>query len=226
MTQFQKNIFDAEIVKEEMSANRFYFLSTILVFLSAMLFGCSNSSVSSIWESQEGTNLNNSYSNFGGMKGTLFWQIAKSAAVKNLIMDQSSILYYQLGPNQVEALNQANTATPSVKWTYTAAAGISTPLSMDDDYHVFFGCADNNLYEVRDGALLWQFPLPSGTMSSAPLVSNGSVYVGASDGTVYSLNYSSKTVNWSFKTKGLRRNGVVTFIRISNLPCLTIFFNL
>ena len=199
MTQFKKISTTKQSNQITLQKSSFFIFLFFAVVSLSILSGCS---VSSKWLSEKGNIYNNSFSNTGGMQGTLLWSNPKNERISSLIIDQSSILYYVLGNNKVEALNQANTLTPTIKWTYPANGNVVTSLSMDENYTVFFGCDDNKLYEVRDGLLLWQFPLPSGTITTPPLLFGGNVYVGSSDGTLYSLDYSLKKTNWTFKANG------------------------
>ena len=90
---------------------------------------------------------------------------------------------------------------------------------------VYFTAHDGNLYAL-DGAsahLKWKFqtggerrfaakhlhgvqpvaetmPDPFDCFLSSPLVWNGAVYFGSGDGNVYSVNATSGTLNWKFKT--------------------------
>ena len=60
---------------------------------------------------------------------------------------------------------------------------------------------------ARDGKLLWSRPLPSRAESS-PVVSNGRVWFGSENGTVYALRTKDGGVDWTYKAEGAVKAGL------------------
>jgi outer membrane protein assembly factor BamB len=89
----------------------------------------------------------------------------------------------------------------STKWTYTApVAGeeIYTAAAIDSAGNVYFATLSGNVYSVTPaGALRWSYAAgPS--ISSAPALANGAVYVGGYDANLYALSQASGAVLWRY----------------------------
>ena len=54
---------------------------------------------------------------------------------------------------------------------------------------------------TRQGRIEWSRDLPSRTESS-PILSNGTLYFGSENGTVYALNAKTGRVRWTFQASG------------------------
>lgn len=112
----------------------------------------------------------------------------------------------------------------SAKWTFATKARITSSPAIQDGV-AYFESYDSNFYavDVATGALKWKFatkgekrfaakhmhgilpmsetvPDPFDFYLSSPAVSNGTVYFGSGDGTVYALDAGTGAVRWTFQT--------------------------
>jgi serine/threonine protein kinase len=91
--------------------------------------------------------------------------------------------------------------TGNYQWPYQAAAPILTSASLSPKGSVLFGCADRNLYAVRDTDQLWKFST-SGAVRTSPIIDrNGVSYVGSANGTLYAVG-STGTLEWTVEIGG------------------------
>jgi len=121
-------------------------------------------------------------------------------------------------------LYAVDAAAGTQRWKFqTGSRVVSSPAIADGV--AYFGSYDGDFYAVdtASGHLKWKFktggerrfegthlhgtqpvmetmPDPFDVYLSSPAVWNGSVYFGSGDGNVYSLNASTGTLNWSYKT--------------------------
>jgi outer membrane protein assembly factor BamB len=87
-------------------------------------------------------------------------------------------------------------------WRFEAGDPIpvATNISVKDDT-AFFGTRGNNLFAVRRGRLLWRFR--TGNMIfSRPVIEEGRVYFGSSDGNLYALDEKTGRELWRFCAGG------------------------
>ena len=95
----------------------------------------------------------------------------------------------------------------AVSWQYnTFKSGKNTASPVVAGGLVYF-CTGNRLIalDVESGARKWTFPTDeplAGVIRAAPAVSDGVVYVGATDGNLYALNASDGKLVWSYPTTG------------------------
>ena len=110
------------------------------------------------------------------------------------------------------------------QWKFEAKSRVPSSPAVADGT-VYFGAYDGNFYalDAASGALKWKFktdgerrfagkhlhgvqpisetmPDPFDCYLSSPVVWKGAVYFGSGDGNIYSLNATSGTLNWKFKT--------------------------
>jgi outer membrane protein assembly factor BamB len=73
------------------------------------------------------------------------------------------------------------------KCSYQADGRITSTPAITPEGDLIFGCADRNVYCVRDGQLRWKF-LTGGPVYSAPVYDrSGVIFVGSNDGHVYAI---------------------------------------
>ncbi|HZT54497.1 MAG TPA: PQQ-binding-like beta-propeller repeat protein [Gaiellaceae bacterium] len=97
----------------------------------------------------------------------------------------------------------------STVWTFHAGGAVKGGLAYDRGL-VFFGSYDGDLYALRasDGALVWRAQSDRdllgghGTFYSTPAVAYSRVYLGSTDGRVYSFGERSGKLRWSYATGG------------------------
>ena len=84
--------------------------------------------------------------------------------------------------------------TGKVRWTFRAPVRITAAPALSADGDVIFGCADRNLYCLRDGELRWKFAT-RGPIYSAPVVDrSNTIYFGSNDGLLYAVNDAGEEV--------------------------------
>jgi outer membrane protein assembly factor BamB len=94
-------------------------------------------------------------------------------------------------------------------WTFQAGGAVKGAIAYDRG-SIFFGDYDGRLYALRasDGKLVWRSESNRdwfgghGTFYSTPSVAYSRVYLGSTDGHVYSFGERSGKLRWSYKTGG------------------------
>ena len=94
-------------------------------------------------------------------------------------------------------------------WTFHAGAAVKGAIAYDRG-RVFFGAYDGRLYALRagDGKPVWRAESNRdwlgnhGQFYSTPSVAHSRVYLGSTDGHVYSYGEESGKLRWSYKTGG------------------------
>jgi outer membrane protein assembly factor BamB len=94
-------------------------------------------------------------------------------------------------------------------WTFHAAGAVKGAIAFDRS-HVFFGDYAGRLYALRasDGKLIWRAQSDRdwfgghGQFYSTPSVAYSRVYLGSTDGHVYSFGEQSGKLRWSYRTDG------------------------
>jgi outer membrane protein assembly factor BamB len=94
-------------------------------------------------------------------------------------------------------------------WTFHAGGAVKGAIAFDRG-HVFFGAYDGRLYALRasDGKPIWRAQSARdwfgrhGTFYSTPAVAYSRVYLGSTDGHVYSFGERSGKLRWSYRTGG------------------------
>jgi outer membrane protein assembly factor BamB len=99
----------------------------------------------------------------------------------------------------------------AVRWTYKAGGAVKGALALDDEGRLIFGDYNGQVTAIRrtDGKQLWKtgtsggsFGLKSGNFYATPAIAYGRVYLGNTDGFVYSFAASSGKLAWRHKTGG------------------------
>jgi outer membrane protein assembly factor BamB len=94
-------------------------------------------------------------------------------------------------------------ATGNLRWHYHSGGEIKGALSLSGN-RVFFGAYDTHVYalDVRTGKEIWKASSQprigrTGTFYANPAVAYGRVYIGATDGKMYSYGATSGKLRWS-----------------------------
>src|SRR3954465_15990506 len=115
-------------------------------------------------------------------------------------------LYFGSEDGTVYAMDAAN---GDVKWTYKAGGAVKGAVALDDAGRLFFGDYGGHVTALRraGGQQLWQtgtsggaFGLKSGNFYATPAVAFGRVYIGNTDGFVYSFGARDGKLAWRHKT--------------------------
>jgi outer membrane protein assembly factor BamB len=102
-----------------------------------------------------------------------------------------------------------NSGDGSTVWVYHAGGAVKGAIAYDRG-RLFFGAYDGRLYALRasDGKLLWRSASARdlfgghGTFYSTPAVAYSRIYLGSTDGHVYSFGERSGKLRWSYGTGG------------------------
>ena len=156
---------------------------------------------------------------FNASAGGTLWSNELGSAVESSPAVVGGVLYVGSSGGSVFALNAFNGA---ILWSYqTGGEVISSPTVVGG--LVYIGSADGNVYalNITNGAKIWSSPisapLGSGDLinaayyGSSPAVANGAVYIGANDGTVYSLNATTGAKIWNYNTNMEVGNQLTTY---------------
>ena len=156
---------------------------------------------------------------------TKFTQLKWKFQTKGIIVSSPALvgdtLYIGSADHRLYAINAA---TGAQKWAFKTGSGVASSPAVADGI-VYFLCYDSIFYAVdaASGTLKWKFatggerrfaarhlhgsqpaaetmPDPFDVYLSSPVISQGSVYFGSSDGNVYSLDAASGKLNWKFLT--------------------------
>jgi outer membrane protein assembly factor BamB len=129
-----------------------------------------------------------------------------SRAESSPLIDQGR-MYFGSEDGTVYALDTAN---GDIAWTYKAGGAVKGALALDDG-RLFFGDYGGQVTAIRraDGKQLWKtgtsggaFGLKSGNFYATASVAYGRVYIGNTDGFVYSFGADSGKLAWRHKTGG------------------------
>ena len=102
----------------------------------------------------------------------------------------------------------------SIAWEYGAARFPGNPSSPAVVGSVVYFASGDRIYAVdaATGALKWRYPAEqqlNATIKGSPLVSDGKLYVGASDGNLYAINAETGRYLWAYATRGAIRGSPV-----------------
>jgi outer membrane protein assembly factor BamB len=130
---------------------------------------------------------------------TIWSRKLPSRAESSPLLDRGR-LYFGTEDGTVYALRAS---TGAVRWTYKAAGAVKGAIALDDR-KLYFGDYSGNLHAIResDGAKIWtvkdQRPLGigEGNFYSSAAVSYGRVYIGSTNGDVYSFAASNGKLAW------------------------------
>jgi outer membrane protein assembly factor BamB len=142
----------------------------------------------------------------GSDKGHKRWSRRLPARAESSPLLHQGILYFGTEDGTVYALRAAN---GRLVWKYSAPGAIKGALALANG-NLYFGTYGGHVQAIRlsDGRRVWErhvaaggaFGLGSGNFYSGPAVDYGRVYVGATNGAVYSLSAKTGAVAWRKQT--------------------------
>ena len=102
----------------------------------------------------------------------------------------------------------------SIAWEYGAARFPGNPSSPSVVGGVVYFASGDRIYAVdaATGALKWRYPAEqqlNSTIKGSPLVADGKLYIGASDGNLYAINAETGKYLWAYATRGAIRGSAV-----------------
>lgn len=130
-----------------------------------------------------------------------------SRAESSPLLDSGRV-YFGSEDGTVYALDAAN---GNIVWTYKTGGAVKGGIALDGDGRLIFGDYDGSVTAIRraDGKRLWKtgtsggaFGLKSGNFYATPAVAYGRVYIGNTDGFVYSFSTRNGALAWRHKTGG------------------------
>lgn len=130
-----------------------------------------------------------------------------SRAESSPLLEQGR-LYFGTEDGTVYALRAEDGA---VRWTYRAGGAVKGALALDRDGRLIFGDYAGQVTAIRrtDGTQIWKsgtsggaFGLKSGNFYATPSIAFGRVYLGNTDGFVYSFAARTGKLAWRHRTGG------------------------
>jgi outer membrane protein assembly factor BamB len=130
-----------------------------------------------------------------------------SRAESSPLLDSGRV-YFGSEDGTVYALDAAN---GNIVWTYKSGGAVKGGIALDGDGRLIFGDYDGSVTAIRraDGKRLWKtgtsggaFGLKSGNFYATPAVAYGRVYIGNTDGFVYSFSTRNGALAWRHRTGG------------------------
>jgi outer membrane protein assembly factor BamB len=170
---------------------------------------------------------------FNAATGAVIWQVTLGSGtdpIHSSAVVVKGVVYVGSLDHNLYALSAA---TGAVVWKYDTGDGIYSSPAVANGVVYIVSNFNGTLFalRVKSGKKLWSFPLAGGGFSySSPAVVNGVVFVwgmcGCASGTLYALNATAGTVNWSYNTSWLGgnlaiANGVVYLQSAGNLNALS-----
>ena len=133
---------------------------------------------------------------FNGASGTELWRFDTGAPVRSspALNNDGTRVYIGSESNNRFAVNSA---TGVEIWRFTGASGdVDSPIRVDSNDHIYFGSDDDNVYALYpDGTLKWSLTTGGNVEVKPAVKSDGTVYVGSSDGYLYSINQVTTPAN-------------------------------
>jgi outer membrane protein assembly factor BamB len=142
-----------------------------------------------------------------GWSGRTRWsRKLPSRSESSPLLDQGR-LYFGSEDGTVYALRTSDGAT---RWTYKAAGAVKAALSLDDQGRLIFGDYGGEVTAIRrtDGSRLWSTGTSggnfgrSGNFYATAALAFGRVYLGNTDGFVYSFSARDGKLAWRHRTGG------------------------
>lgn len=133
--------------------------------------------------------------------GDVLWEFPTGGAVvSSPVLDSLGNSYFGSLDGFVYSLDSEG----NQRWRYQTTDWVeSSPALSLDESRMYIGTWDDRILSINteDGSLFWDFAVPSLVYASAAIGSDGTIYVGASDGVLYALNPNG-TLDWTFEVGG------------------------
>jgi outer membrane protein assembly factor BamB len=143
-----------------------------------------------------------------GYTGRTKWSRKLPSRAESSPLVDRGRLYFGSEDGTVYALD---TADGAVRWTYKAGGAVKGAVALDGDGRLIFGDYNGQVTAIRraDGKQLWKtgtsggaLGLKSGNFYATPAIAYGRVYIGNTDGFVYSFSARDGKLAWRHKTGG------------------------
>ena len=143
---------------------------------------------------------------------TLEWKFSTNAPILSTPVISQDVVYTGSLDSTLYAVQ---IRTGKLKWKFKTGGEIrSTVLIHDQKLFLYSGDATMYSIEESTGKLLWVFKTKGGLLGdrrydfadyfqSSPVYDNGRIYFGSGDGRIYSLDATTGSLVWSFKTNGI-----------------------
>lgn len=133
---------------------------------------------------------------FNGSNGNVLWSFDTGAPVRSspALSNDGTRVYIGSESSIVYALNASSGAEIG---RFTGASDdIDSPITVDANGHIYFGSDDDNVYALYpDGTLKWSLTTGGNVEVKPAVKGDGTVYVGSSDGYLYSINQVTTPAN-------------------------------
>lgn len=157
---------------------------------------------------------------FEATTGNQLWSVGLSVGVSSYVTYGDDTLFVPfVNTPVVEGLSSTDGKS---LWNLTTSAPVQASASYSGNF--YFGTTGGTAYAVSSsGQILWTKQL-GGSIESTPAVTNGAIYVGSSNGMLYSLKAADGSQNWNFTdsnpitaSPAVGSNGVVYFADTSGM---------
>ncbi len=131
--------------------------------------------------------------------GQLVWEFATGSSVYSSPVVRDGFLYFGSGDGKIYALDAQ---TARVKWTYQTQGGVVSSFAIQDSI-LAAGSRDRHIYmlDLDTGKHRAIFRFPTG-VDSAPIISNGKVYMSATSGMIRAFDVTARELPFE---KAIRR---------------------
>ncbi|HEY6762919.1 MAG TPA: PQQ-binding-like beta-propeller repeat protein [Baekduia sp.] len=141
-----------------------------------------------------------------GYSGRTRWSRKLPSRAESSPLVDHGRLYFGSEDGTVYSLDAAN---GDIVWTYKAGGAVKGAIALDGNGRLIFGDYGGHVTAIKraDGQQLWKtgtsggaFGLKSGNFYATPAIAYGRVYIGNTDGFVYSFSASDGKLAWRHKT--------------------------
>lgn len=148
-----------------------------------------------------------------GVTGSTLWTYHLNAEPLSAPVSAGNGDIFQI--NEDGTLLSIDGVTGALRWSAAGFPEAYGP-SVNGNDSLFFGGEDRSAFAVKasDGASIWRSPIAGSGFSAGIIISspsqgtNGLVYAGSMDSTVYAFDRSSGAIRWKFQTGGSIRSSI------------------
>lgn len=137
--------------------------------------------------------------------GVSLWQTALEATPKTSpVLDTQGNLYIGVYPGAVKAYDTQGNSL----WSVDMSEDMPVGLAISENAQILYAVSDQGsiyAWSLQDHSLLWQSQM-NGRGITAPVIWNGELYAGSSNGSWYALNAFTGEQRWHFQGDGLQQN--------------------
>ena len=130
--------------------------------------------------------------------GSKIWSVKLSADIRAKVSIANNIIYIGCLDGSFYAINSTD---GSILWQFKASGSISLQ-SIIVNNNIVLTSANGNIYYLnRNGNKIWEMST-NNAITSGPESDGTSLYIGDTNGSLYSINPGSGKVEWQYKTGG------------------------